>query len=226
MVDVAPDYTGRVGGVRCWRVANTLWAKLGGALWADSALEPWPDGEEYEATCIHKPVHVSPVEDCSCGIHAYHYFGGLVRHWYKPHDFRHVSGVVSGRGRIYLHDLGWGRTARGPGGRSQLARWVWGANGGCAGGPAGHPGRCLPRRAHPLGGYRRTGRSVIVHKEPSDAVAAVDRFLWERSRGTVHGGGAESRRPELLFALGFTVCSGYGEDCAERKDNTNPNNCL
>jgi hypothetical protein len=55
-----------------------------------------------------------------------------------------------------------------------------------------------------LGGYRRTGRGMIVHKEPY-APAAVDRFLRERWRGKVRQGGAGSRRPESLFAPVFTI---------------------
>jgi hypothetical protein len=52
-----------------------------------------------------------------------------------------------------------------------------------------------------LGGYRRTGRGMIVHKEPY-APAAVDRFLRERWRGKVRQGGAGSRRPRI------SICSG------------------
>jgi hypothetical protein len=76
--------------------------------------------------------------------------------------------------------------------------------------------------ARPLGGYRRTGRGMIVHKEPY-APAAVDRFLRERWRGKVRQGGAGSRRPESLFAPVFTIYSGDDEVCIEREDTTEAN---
>jgi hypothetical protein len=76
-----------------------------------------------------------------------------------------------------------------------------------------------------LGGYRRTGRGMIVHKEPY-APAAVDRFLRERWRGKVRQGGAGSRRPESLFAPVFTIYSGDDEVWTEREDNAEANKSL
>ena len=76
-----------------------------------------------------------------------------------------------------------------------------------------------------LGGYRRTGRGMIVHKEPY-APAAVDRFLRERWSGKVRQGGAGSRRPESLFASVFTIYSGDDEVWTEREDNAEANKSL
>ena len=104
----APDSIHRVAGARSWRVANTLWAKLGGLLWADAMLEPWPVGKEYEATCSLSSVpHEIPSELCRCGIWAWYNPELLVTEWYAPEDYRHVSGIVSGAGVMWLHDFGW-----------------------------------------------------------------------------------------------------------------------
>ncbi len=103
----AADYINRIAGARSWRVANTLWARMGGLLWADAMLEPWPTGEEYAASCPAMRCHDVPGFGCKCGIHAWYDVESLVREWYRPEDFRHVSGIVSARGGVVLHDLGW-----------------------------------------------------------------------------------------------------------------------
>ncbi len=88
-------------------MANTMWARMGGLLWADVILEPWPVGEEYRAKCDDNPEHRPPAEGCNCGIYAWYTVESLVKEWYKPEDFRHVSGIVSARGDVQLHDRGW-----------------------------------------------------------------------------------------------------------------------
>ena len=68
-------------------------------------------------------------------------------------------------------------------------------------------------------GNRRTGRSVIVRKEP-DAVASLGRLLGEWWRGKVRRGeAAGSRRPKFLFATVLTVYSGDSEQGTRREDN-------
>ncbi len=107
---IVPDYTARVAGARSWRVANTMWARMGGLLWADAMLEPWPVGKEYEAACTASRIpHEVPGELCSCGIWAWYNPENLVSHWrgYNSEDCRRVSGIVSGAGVMWLHALGW-----------------------------------------------------------------------------------------------------------------------
>src|SRR3954447_19462468 len=81
--------------------------KDGGVLWADVILEPWPNGEEYEASCT-RGCHDGPGEDCACGIHAWFDYPTMVSKWYPHNDrWRHASGVVSARGVVWLHEHGW-----------------------------------------------------------------------------------------------------------------------
>lgn len=104
------DYINRIAGARSWRVANTMWARMGGLLWADAMLEPWPVGKEYEATCsLSKVPHETPGEHCTCGIWAWYNPMQLISHWhgYNSEDYRHVTGIVSGAGVMWLHELGW-----------------------------------------------------------------------------------------------------------------------
>jgi hypothetical protein len=107
----APDYVGRGAGVRIWRVAPTLWAQLGGLLWAPNMKEPWPTGEEYVATCPAAPDHVPPQEGCSCGIYAFYNphladEGGYWPYSGAPLWARLVCGVVGAAGEVLLHDYG------------------------------------------------------------------------------------------------------------------------
>jgi hypothetical protein len=111
----APDYLNRVAGVRIWRVAPTLWAQLGGLLWAPAVKEPWPTGEEHVATCSGHPDHVPPAEGCSCGIYAFYdpQQAFAADYWPKEHEpfinlpfSRLVAGVVGVAGEIVLHDHG------------------------------------------------------------------------------------------------------------------------
>jgi hypothetical protein len=106
----APDYLGRVAGARNWRVATTLWARMGGLLWAHAILEPWPTGKEYEATCVATPDeedHVPPAAGCSCGVWAFFHPSLLAASSYGLEDPRHVSGVVGAAGEVELGEIGW-----------------------------------------------------------------------------------------------------------------------
>jgi hypothetical protein len=102
----APDYVGRVAGARNWRVATTLWARMGGLLWAHAILEPWPTGKEYEATCVGVPDHVPPAADCSCGVWAFFNPELLTTSGYGVEDPRHVSGIVGAAGDVELAERG------------------------------------------------------------------------------------------------------------------------
>jgi hypothetical protein len=108
----APDYVNRAAGVRIWRVAPTLWAQLGGLLWAPNVKEPWPPGEEYIATCPGYPDHAPPAEGCSCGIYAFYTPDLAANGGYWPPEQRvslHnriVAGVVGAAGEIVLHESG------------------------------------------------------------------------------------------------------------------------
>jgi hypothetical protein len=106
----APDYIGRIAGARSWRIAPTVWARMGGLLWSHAILDPWPDGEEHEASCHtelgHRRPHEVPHEHCTCGILAFYDYETLVRSRFGPEDFRHVNGIVSAHGVTWFHDVG------------------------------------------------------------------------------------------------------------------------
>jgi len=107
-----PDYINRAAGVRIWRVAPTLWAQLGGLLWAPGVKEPWPTGEkEYVASCPANPDHTPPEDGCMCGLYAF-YTPQLAKegnYWPQPeaplYD-RLVAGVVGVAGEVALHEHG------------------------------------------------------------------------------------------------------------------------
>jgi hypothetical protein len=108
----APDYFNRAAGVRIWRVAPTLWAQLGGLLWAPGMREPWPTTErEYVASCAAFPDHMPPAEGCVCGIYAF-YTPQLAEegiYWPQvagPLYNRLVTGVVGVAGEVALHEYG------------------------------------------------------------------------------------------------------------------------
>ncbi len=103
---IVPDYTARIAGARSWRVANTLWARMGGLLWADAMLEPWPKGEEHEAACP-AVCGDAPGEHCRCGIHGWFDYETMVKTWHPGEGFARVRGVVGARGGVWLHELGW-----------------------------------------------------------------------------------------------------------------------
>jgi hypothetical protein len=107
--DTAPDYSGLVAGVRTWRVANTLWARMGGWLWSWSMLDCWRKGEEYkEAECRHG--HRIPGYKCGCGIWAFFDPELMAKELStssmqgEPYDY--VSGIIGAGGDIVEHELG------------------------------------------------------------------------------------------------------------------------
>jgi hypothetical protein len=107
--DGAPDYIGLVAGVRAWRLANTMWAKMGGYLWSWSMLDCWRKGEEWKHSECKQP-HRIPDMNCHCGIWAFFNpellesglisFGG----YDEPVDV--VAGVIGAGGDIVEHEVG------------------------------------------------------------------------------------------------------------------------
>jgi hypothetical protein len=97
---------GRVAGVRTWRLAPTLWAKMGGWLWSITLSDCWrrmdsdPAFEWKEAKCDFG--HSPPGEGCTCGIYAYHEPSGLGR-MPMPES---ASGVIIADGEIIPATLG------------------------------------------------------------------------------------------------------------------------
>jgi hypothetical protein len=108
--DGAPDYYGLVAGVRTWRVANTMWAKMGGWLWSLAMLDCWRKGVEWkEAEC---PVgHRIPGDACACGIWAF-YNPTLMTRELGPvrggpdEPYEYVTGIIGGGGDVVPHELG------------------------------------------------------------------------------------------------------------------------
>jgi hypothetical protein len=99
-----PDYMGRMAGVRSWKIAPTLWAKMGGWLWSAVNLGPWPDGEENVAVC--ETGHPTPAKGCSCGLYAfYDPASGLPYSTSARTEAGCVSGVIGVAGRIIPGDL-------------------------------------------------------------------------------------------------------------------------
>ena len=93
-----PDYSQAIAGARSWRMAPTLWARLGGYLWSHAMLNPWPDGEEIVAKC--DSGHPAPAPGCSCGVYAWKSAEVLRSTGYAVHNHQHISGVVAGAGRV------------------------------------------------------------------------------------------------------------------------------
>jgi len=108
----APDYLNRAAGVRIWRVAPTLWAQLGGLLWAPGMKEPWPTTDrEYVASCATFPDHAPPAEGCSCGFYAFYTphlaeKGGYWPQVMSPLYNRLVAGVVGVAGEVEPAEYG------------------------------------------------------------------------------------------------------------------------
>ena len=98
MAHKVPDYSAAIAGARSWRVAPTLWARMGGYLWSHAMLNPWPDGEEIAAAC--DAGHPAPAEECSCGVYAWESAERLLCSPYAPKDHQHIAGVVAGRGKV------------------------------------------------------------------------------------------------------------------------------
>lgn len=102
---MAPDYVNRIAGVRSWRTAPTVWARMGGLLWSYSMMNPWPDGEEYVAACDQG--HDAPQRGCMCGVWAWKNLEIMRRERMFPEDHTHVSGVVGAAGRVIEAEFGW-----------------------------------------------------------------------------------------------------------------------
>jgi hypothetical protein len=105
VTDRAPDYIGAIAGARAWRMAPSLWAKMGGLLWSHAMLNVWPDCEEIAAEC--DAGHPAPAEGCSCGVYAWQSAERLLRSPYAPQDHKHIAGVVAGRGRVIRGETGY-----------------------------------------------------------------------------------------------------------------------
>jgi hypothetical protein len=111
----APDYTGLVAGVRTWRLANTMWAKMGGWLWSLAMTDCWRKGEEWkEAECRHG--HRIPGDDCMCGIWAFFDVETMERQFGPVFTaapaapggerYAHVSGIIGAGGDLVEHEHG------------------------------------------------------------------------------------------------------------------------
>lgn len=98
MADRVPDYMGEIAGVRAWRVAPTLWAKMGGLLWAKVQTDVWRDRETKVAQC--ESSHDVPHEDCSCGCYAWYTVEVMQRKKFIPTNHSTISGVVAGSGGV------------------------------------------------------------------------------------------------------------------------------
>jgi hypothetical protein len=104
---------GRVAGVRSWRLANTLWAKLGGWLWSHAMTDCWRKNVEWKAAEC-PGGHPIPGEGCSCGIWAFHnphiideQYGPLLPpRTVEEEPFQHVRGVIIADGNIIPATLG------------------------------------------------------------------------------------------------------------------------
>ena len=94
----APDYVGAIAGARAWRMAPTLWAKMGGILWAKVQTDVWPNAQMKIAECEHG--HPVPDEHCSCGVYAWYDVDILRRKGFNPHDHTTIAGVVAGAGGV------------------------------------------------------------------------------------------------------------------------------
>jgi hypothetical protein len=100
--------------VRTWRLANTMWAKMGGWLWSAAMLDCWRKGQEWkEAEC--RRGHDIPDPNCVCGIWAFHNIALFEREMgpivvpggRNPGEpFEHVSGVIGAGGDIVEHTNG------------------------------------------------------------------------------------------------------------------------
>ena len=98
MTGKAPDYNGAIAGARTWRVAPTLWAKMGGILWAKVQTDVWPNSQMKIAEC--ERGHPVPDEHCSCGVYAWCNEKVLHEMLFAPTDHTHISGVIAGAGGV------------------------------------------------------------------------------------------------------------------------------
>lgn len=101
-----------MAGVRTWRLANTLWARMGGWLWSLAMLDCWrpPRIEPWkEAECDQG--HRIPDAHHGCGIWAF-YNPAVMAAEFGPRPggpespYEYVSGVIGGGGDILPADWG------------------------------------------------------------------------------------------------------------------------
>lgn len=104
-MDRLPDYSAAIAGARAWKVAPSLWAKMGGLLWSKAMLNVWPDGQEKVAEC--DSGHPAPAPGCSCGVYAWNTPELMHHHGYAPTDHTTISGVVAGAGRVIRGERGY-----------------------------------------------------------------------------------------------------------------------
>lgn len=86
----APDLIGEVYGLRAWIHSS------------DGRLGDWVPGTNV-ASCRNGLPHLSPAEDCGCGLYAYHRLHGFRRNG----AYGDVIGLVRGWGRISVAEAGW-----------------------------------------------------------------------------------------------------------------------
>jgi hypothetical protein len=105
-----PDFEGLVAGARTWRVANTMWARMGGWLWSLAMLDCWRKGVEWkEAEC--SAGHRIPGQHCACGIWAFYNptfmteeLGPVRGGAGEPYEY--VAGIIGGGGDVVQHEFG------------------------------------------------------------------------------------------------------------------------
>jgi hypothetical protein len=114
------DFSGRAVGVRTWRLANTMWAEMGGWLWSLAMTDCWRKGVDWkEAECRHG--HRIPDEHCGCGIWAFFNVEAMEEEFGSPlvtapttrvgttprgENFEYVTGIIIADGDIVIHDKG------------------------------------------------------------------------------------------------------------------------
>src|SRR5215211_6473955 len=101
----APDFAAAIAGARSWRLAPTLWARMGGILWSKAMVNVWEDAQEKVAEC--DAGHPAPAKGCSCGVYAWYNPMLMKKHGYAPSDYTAISGVVQGRGRVIRGKAGY-----------------------------------------------------------------------------------------------------------------------
>jgi hypothetical protein len=115
-----PDYSGRVVGVRTWRLANTTWAKMGGWLWSLAMTDCWRKNVEWkEAEC--RIGHRIPDENCKCGIWAFFNIETMEEEFGSPlltapttrfgttprgDPYEYATGIIVADGDIVIHEKG------------------------------------------------------------------------------------------------------------------------
>ncbi len=99
---------GTLRGYRCWG-----WDLFGKSLVSTGWCYRWRQNPQQDARCMHlesssemcKPVHVSPVQWCSCGYYASYDPGDCVRHantGFARLPGLVIQGAISAHGRIVL----------------------------------------------------------------------------------------------------------------------------